>query len=439
MNGDMPKILIISRNGWRNDNSTGNTLSNFFSKWDKDKIANLYCRAEIPSNNLCGTYFQITEKALINNLLKRKPVGKKFYLKNINDNDSLKKNASDDAESEKRLYDYFRSKRFSVLLFMREVLWKLARWDNKEFKSYLDEVKPEIIYMHAHDSFYMHDIFQKAQKYTGAKANLFFSDDTCSYRQFSLSPLFWLRRVCFRRKLKKSVSVCNKTFGTSDKICEVYEKIFNRKISPLYKAINFETKNEIKEYKLNEPLKMLYSGGILAGRWQTLAEIGSALKNINSGGIKIQLFVYTPDRITKGMMKKLDIKDSVFLMGSVGSEEIRNIQKMSDILVHVESLGLKNKLITHLSFSTKIVDYFESGKCIFAVGWEEAASIDYLKRHDAAVVVNDFKKIEESIIMLIKNKNLINEYGQKALKCGFENHQSEKILKNFYETLIDKK
>lgn len=91
-------------------------------------------------------------------------------------------------------------------------------------------------------------------------------------------------------------------------------------------------------------------------------------------------------------------------------------------------VGSNNKK-ARLSFSTKITDYFSAGKCIFAIGPADIAPMDYFKREDAAICVNDKAQIERAINMLVSTPSIIDDYAEKALDCGRKNHSKEKILK----------
>ena len=129
----------------------------------------------------------------------------------------------------------------------------------------------------------------------------------------------------------------------------------------------------------------------------------------------------------------LKYPDDVIFHGRISNEEVKNVQAAADILLHVENFSLKDKLTTRLSFSTKLVDYFYQGKCIFAVGPKDVASIDYLMKNDAAVVATNEKEIYEKLKMLVENPDIIREYGDKAWDCGKRNHKIDKIQKMLYE------
>ncbi|MBO7218204.1 MAG: hypothetical protein J6V50_05830, partial [Clostridia bacterium] len=107
----------------------------------------------------------------------------------------------------------------------------------------------------------------------------------------------------------------------------------------------------------------------------------------------------------------------------------------ADIVVFVESLEEKGRFAAKLSFSTKLTDYFRSGKCIFAIGDKEIAPIQYLKENDAAIINTEYPHIVENLKKLIDNKELITQYGRNAFECGKRNHSADKVSKTFKDTI----
>ena len=107
------KILVISRNAWNNSNSTGNTATNFFSNWNDWEFANLFCRNEIPNNDICKRYFRISESDLLRGLFKSDKIGKAASYEEFTEETEINSNAN--VSKEKRLYDHFRNNRWTFV------------------------------------------------------------------------------------------------------------------------------------------------------------------------------------------------------------------------------------------------------------------------------------------------------------------------------------
>ncbi len=421
------RILILSNTPWNNNNSFGNTFSNLFEGLDDIEIANIYCKSGLPSNSCVSRYFQITEKSLIKNLKnKAVPSGKEVTAPEksiIMSNDEQKK------------FDKLRKYRFQPIFWARDLIWKVGRWESPELKKFIDDFSPDLLYLPLYYSNGLLDISLFLTEYCNCRAIGHISDDNYSLRQFSLSPLFWLNRFIIRSKLRKVVKKCEFLHVISDIQKNEYEKMLNKECRVFKKSHCFE--NEPKKHELNSPLKVVYTGNIGGGRWQTLALIGKALDEANKDGVKAQLFIYTFTPLTGRMKKALAYPNTVFVMGGVPSCEVLKIQQNADILVHVESFKLKERLWVHQSFSTKIVDYLHTGNCIFAVGTKDMAFMDYLVKNDAAVTALGKNNIEKNLKRLISSPDLIREYGEKAWLAGKKNHEHSTVSAEFMRDLKD--
>ena len=98
---------------------------------------------------------------------------------------------------------------------------------------------------------------------------------------------------------------------------------------------------------------------------------------------------------------------------------------------------MKGKLLCRLSFSTKLVDYFNNHKCIFAVGDKICSSMKYLKLYDAAIVSESIKEMQENIRRIVESEELICEYVDKAWEFGSKNHKISELQKKIYDNMVN--
>ncbi|MEZ0007055.1 glycosyltransferase involved in cell wall biosynthesis [Flavobacterium sp. 28YEA47A] len=427
-----PKILVISRDSWNDTNNSGNTLSNLFQNWDTENIANIYCRDEIPNNKICSNYFKISESLLLKKLLRKTAVA---GVKVQKQETASKASEIKDEQKEKKIYDFFRKNRLHIFLWGRELLWKIVNWKSKELKDFIKDFNPDVIYSPSYDSFYMHDILKFVQKESGVRVVFFHCDDLVTYRQHSWSPLYWINRFILRKHMDKSIRLAAKNYCIIDEQSRVYKKIYNLDFDILYKTGDFT--NLPQTHTPNTPLKLIYTGNIIYGRIHSLFSIADALKTINSEGIKAKLYLYTANEITSDVRHRLESSGSVEIMGKVPYSQIPGILNDGDILVHVESFEKQQMLATSLSFSTKIVDYLEAGRPIFAMGWKEAASIKYLHDNGIGVTANNNQEVLDKLKDLIDHTESLNDKGLKAWSFGKEKHNKDEVLKKF-ESDIEK-
>jgi hypothetical protein len=424
------RLLVITLNAWNNANSTGNTSSNLFSFLDKKSIANLFCRSEKVDNHVCDLFYRITERDLLQNILRGKEIGSIGNAHNIN----LDINEKDILGNRNNIYNFFRNNRWTLFLWFREIIWLLSEWRNKKLAIFLKEFNPQIIYMPVHSCFFMHDLLIYIKKVTNARIILYTGDDMYSLRQFSISPLFWINKFILRKKIKRSFESADLIYSMSKiQINELSEE-FGNKFKLLHKGISHAVDNPYN-YNTRKRLKFIYTGNIHNGRWRTLFVIGKILDKLNVIQEESILHIYSGNKLSKRIEKKFNQINSIKFCGEISPEEVKKVQTDADVLVHVESFNLINKLKTRHSFSTKLVDYFQRGRCIFAVGWEEANSLIYLVENDAALVAFNEKSIAQQLQRISDNPAILEEYAKKAWDCGKRNHQIEQIQQRLYNDL----
>ena len=434
-NKNYPKVLLISDATWSENNNIGNTFSNLFSDWPKNKIAMIYARPDLPNSKICDNYFQISETRLIKNLINKtiKPGEKVTSVKNEN-SEEITLDLKRDEESGKRIYGFFTKHRYNIFLILRDILWSIGNWKTRDLDIFINSFEPDIIFSLACSGVYINNLQQYVIKNTKSKAVIYFVDDIYSLKNVSLSPFFLLNKLLMRKSIRKTVELCNLAFMIVQKQKLEYDRYFHINSEVLTKGAIFQGFYALKT-DVNSPIKLVFTGNIYAGRWEVLAKIGAALDRINENRQKAVIQIYTHNHLSLNVEKVFKSCRSICFMGGIPASEIKTVQNSADILVHVESLKRREKLMTRLSFSTKLVDYFERGKCIFAVGWNESASIDYLIKNEAAVVVNDLEQIEIRLEELINNHDIISIYGKKAWECGKRNHRTEVIKKKLYDNL----
>lgn len=432
-NTDFPKVLVISEASWANSNNVGNTFTNLFGDWPQDKIAMIYTRADLPENNICSEYFQIAENRLIKNIF-NKDIKTGIRVSNSNFEKNITIKVKEDQETGRKLYSFFRKFRWNIFLTARNLMWKMTKWKTDDLDNFIDSFNPDVLFLLACPEAYMNDLQRYIIDKTKKKTAIYFVDDIYSTKHYSMSPFFWINKLVSRRSIRKTLDQSDLIYTIIPKQKEEYDRLFNKKSKILNKGGSFDQLLH-RRSDLNFPLKLVFTGNIYAGRWETLEKIGRSLDEINKNDIKGLLYIYSQNQLDKQVKKAFDSCKSIHFMGGIKASEVKAVQDDADILVHVESLRLKEKLSTRLSFSTKLVDYFERGRCIFAVGWKEAASIDYLIKNNTAIVVDDLEEIEKKLRDLIEKPALIEMYGQKARECGEKFHRIEKIREGLLNDL----
>lgn len=419
------KLLIVSNSPWRDDNSFGSSYSNIFAGMENIEIANIYCKYGSPNCEEASKFFQITEMSLIRNRLKGTPSGREVVLS------SSDIKVSDEGE---KIFNGVKKHKSLWMYWARAIIWKICRWESKELVTFIDEFKPDLLFIPLYYSYYLHDINGFILKHCKIPAVGYVSDDIYTLKQYSLSPFFWIDRILMRRKIRKVFSWCELIYAISDIQKTEYEKIFGNKFKILTKCLDFSEDRKPEFETSNLPLKLLYTGNISKGRYRSLLKIAENIEELNRQGLKYEFNIFTATPLTEKKKKKLNL-EGVYLHPPIPYSEVREWQKKSHILVHVEGFDLKEKLATHQSFSTKIVDYLEAYRCIFSVGDSSCASIDYFIRHKCGIVATSPMEIGAKLKEMYENPELLLQKAEIAWECGRKYHQRTAVQKELYKDL----
>lgn len=420
------KILIISNSPWRSDNSFGNSFSNIFEGIDNIEIANIYCKYGQPQNNVVSRYFQITEKSLINNLLKGKPSGKEVF------QTQEEKTDMDDGEA---AFNKMKRHKTIPMFWAQAMVWKIGRWKSPELIKFVDAFKPDLLFIPVYYSHYLHDINRFILKRFNIPAIGYVSDDVYTLRQFSLSPLYWLDRLILRPKMKKVFSWCKTVYVISETQRKEYAEVFGDKFKVLTKCADFSDENKPAFKAPGAVMRILYAGNVSRGRFKILSKLAADIKAVNSDKARFILDIYTATPLTEKQKALLSVEGCSELHPPVSYDQIRQLQSEADILVHAEAFDLKERLAVHQSFSTKIVDYIASNRCIFAIGSDECASIQYFIDNNCAAVAKTPGEIILRLNELYENADMLKAYADKAWQSGKRHHEQSKMQSELYENL----
>ena len=425
------KILIISQELWSENNNGGNVLSNLFSGFDAE-FAQIYCSPGIPNNKICKRYFQITDSMIVNGLLRRQKVGKALFFEEYPY--KSRNNVVSNYEESKWYFKLFKKFRFPVFETIRELLWKLAPWQTEELDNFIEDFKPDVIFAPCYGHMYMLRMDRYVKKLVGVNMISYISDDNYSLRQFNFSPFYWLNRQMTRVSIKKTFRDYSLVYTMTDEQSKELTKSLGANMKVLKKGSDFS--GVCKKYKVNDPIRIVYAGGIYIKRWNILARIGEVLKQINTDRVRIRLDIYTQNETTRKHKQLLNDNKNIFLHSAISQKELSEVYKSSDIALHVESFELKYRLLTRLSFSTKIVDCLASSCAVMAISWKDHAGLKYLQKEDAAFCIDDISTLQQVIQNIANNPEMIIDYANKAWECGKRNHQIELIRQDLFNDFV---
>lgn len=428
------KVLVISAEVWQDKTNGGNVLSNIFKNMEWE-FAQIYCNPGCPENNICNKYYQMTDGMVIRNTFSHKPIGKSFDF--VNKEDSKIKSNNIELPNQ-GFYAFFHKYRLGMFYFAKHFLWNISNWKNDNLKMFIDNFSPDIIFAPCYGDQFLLRLVRFIGDYTGKKIISYISDDHYTLHQFSLSPFFWAERFILRHELKKTFPYYALVYTMTEEQKRQCEKDFNGKMKILRKAASYV--NTTDKYYVNDPIRIVYAGGIYLNRWKTLKILADAIREFNEKNIRFVLDIYTANEVTEKINSSLNDGVNCIIHPPVSQKELEQIYHRSDIALHVESFDLKNRLLVRMSFSTKIVDCLSSGCAVMAICDCKQGGYKYLKKENAAICASNEKEVKKALNQIIYDKNIIIEYAQKAKLCCTKNHNAIKIekmiRKDFENTII---
>ena len=420
------RILVISKEAWRDEQNGGNVLTNMFSSFPDSEFAQIYCNEQEPNNTICRKYYQISDGMMVDSILHKTKAGREIIYDHVPTDtvattESFKAAASKLGGNIKRI--------------LRELVWDMGKWNTHEIVSFAKAFNPDIIFAPCYGNHYMQKLTVMVHDAINKPVISYISDDFYTNRQFRFSIIFWINHFLLRKRTRKTFKHYSLVYTMTDEQKAQCERDFGANMKILRKSGEFNArylKNDV-----NTPIRFVYAGGIYLNRWKTLGALADAMRKINADGIKCVLDIYTNNPLTEQMQQAIDDGLTVRVHKAVSMADLKDIYHHSDIALHVESFDMVNRHAVRMSFSTKIIDCMDSGCAVMAICDKKQAGGAYLRRNDCAICINNLSEIERTLNAIISNPQMLIEYQHKAFDIGRKYHLQEEITRNLVNDFKD--
>ncbi|MEU7757012.1 glycosyl transferase family 1 [Micromonospora sp. NPDC049171] len=185
------------------------------------------------------------------------------------------------------------------------------------------------------------------------------------------------------------------------------------------------------------PVELVYVGGLHLDRWRSLRRVGEAVARLVAQGTPARLTVHAPATDLARYAGAFTGLPAVHLGRSLTSDEVAGVLRRSDVLVHVESFAAEHRRYTRYSLSTKIPQYLASGRPVFGFGPAELASMAHLAAADAGPVVgsDDPGALVDALTPLCVDAGLRARLGRRGLAYAVRHHRTDQVAARFAEVL----
>lgn len=408
------KVLIISHNPTSITNSMGKTILSYFRDFNVDEVAQFYIRPEAPSDgSVCRNYFRFTDKDAVRSILSLREQGCVFSETDIQPVD-----APVGTGALEPVYQ-FGSKRTASIYFLRNLLWKLSRWETGKLWKWVDDFNPDVIFFASGDYGFMYDIARKIAEHTGKPLAVACVDDYYIHNRNGGHLFGRMVHKAFLRTVNKTMARASMIFTICESMAREYEAMFGKPCHVLHTSAQ---KQEMPQNVQSHGIS--YLGNLGLNRNEQLVQMGRALQKLDIPGIPKYIDVYSGERNPE-KLKILTPENGIRFHGAVSAEKVLEIMQRSMAIIHTESFDPAIQQMTRFSVSTKIADSLMNGPCLIAHGPEGIASMDYLKENGAAYVITDPDALAEGLTEILTDAALRQRIMANARALAQKNHSMQ--------------
>lgn len=429
IDSDYPRVLILSASKYYTlDNQTSITLNSFFGSWPKERIAQV----------VCGVFNETKSGKLDNNIyilsLDNIPFLRKIFNKQRNSKSIGESALSIIPERASLLFKL----RHSLKLFLISNFEFFPYKMNDDLIDFISKFQPDIIYTTL-ESPRIIKLVDSIEKYNpNYKIVPHFLDDwpNTMYK----SHLTFFHRLILKFELKKILDKSKACFCISERMCQEYIRRYGKPIFyPLMNCVQEYQFSSIDKNNTSDVISLCYTGGLHLKRDEVIIDL---LNNLSfCENIKLDFQIFTHESTWKNYSKRFSRFPFVKYGGYLKTDDIVRKLNEFDILVFIESFDENIINFTRFSISTKIPEYLSVGRKILAIGPSESGSIEYLKKNNAAFVLNNLGDIDY-FLQFFKNMIYSNEFKivqVNARNLFFRNHIKAgqiKLVKDTFNRLI---
>lgn len=414
------RILLISNNCLSKEGANGRTLSNLLFGWPIDCLAQFYIHNEMPDFERSKYYYRVLDVEALKSFFNGKEIVGRVYKLRDEEQIQNRKNSF-----EKHLYSFVRqfgnSGKFGLIKCIRNIVWNSNKWKGQDFNNWINEFDPELILVQISDCSFILKLAMQISIERNIPLVVYNCEDYYFKKISPYSPFRVYSFIEYRKVVRDLIKTAEHCIYNSEKLRNLYSKCFQHRNSVIMTSTNI-TNAVIEQSDCSKLPTIVYAGNIGVGRHKPLIEIAQEVYRINRQ-IRLEIYGSAPNARVTNLLRK---QPNIIIKGMVGYEDIIKIMKRSDIILHVESNHKKDYKELINGFSTKIADCLAVGKCLFAYGPKEIASIEYLKKNEVAFVANYKSELASLLSQIITDKSEREKHIRKALTLADRNHNIAK-------------
>ena len=409
------RILIITRNAWDDTNAIGNTISNFFGGVADAEFAAIYFRSAMPNNPLCKKYYQTSEMEIMRKWFRPQLIGRRFCL-----TENHTELGEHNARKEKKLIRLIQKYGSKLAYKLSDSLWYSKKWLNNNLDRFIEDFSPDVMFTFVRSAPQYYLVVNHIRKKYNIPLFTWIADDEYTLLEKKGRKKEIRNLHCI---LNESAVIC----GCSQEICDYYQSVFQREATPLYKSCDFSL--PVKS-TIGDPITIVYAGNLLYGRLDIISRVADVVERINAEGVSVSFEVFSNTSLLSHEEQLIfGGKEATRYMGKRDYNFIKKRLSTADIVLHVESFEEAEMQKTKYSFSTKIIDYLQSGSVILAIGPKEISSMSYLSKVPGVVTINEVKNLAYDFKKLIADRDSFIQRACAIRDYAYLHHGTKMVSK----------
>lgn len=383
----------------------GKTFLSLFSAFKPEELCQLYLYPTIPDTDCCGSYYRFTDMDALHSLLDKRIVGESIV-------SNTQQHLLFENAAAEQIYRTPRN-RTSLMRFGRDIVWKMANWNNAALNAWIDKQSPDLVFAAVGKQEMLYDMAMTIAEQHGIPLVSYVCDDYY-YSGGGGNPLQRLQKKRLRRKIEELMRSSALTITICRELTEAYAETFGIKTETVMTCPTFRARQYVGLKDGVGSRRLVYMGNISIGRERSLLELGEVLREANqAGAVHATLEIYTGEKKPE-VLERLSACQAIRLHGFVTGREYEEVFDSADVFVHVESFDEKNREKVRYSISTKIIECLASGRPLLAYGPDDVASMAYLRRHHCAVLAQSRRELPAAVEAVLTQETLRQELVRNA-------------------------
>lgn len=423
INVEYPRVLVVSAAPINRIDATGITMSNLFSGWPIDRLAQIYDSPTAPDPAYCTKAWRfssndIASVRLVKQALRKLQIPHARPVTHPNEPIAQFNNSSNDLGLLGAVGDVVPFRASSALL----------EWVN--------EFAPDVIYTLLGGSRICGLVVQISE-HLGKPVVPHFMDDWPStlYQSHRFRKLF---RGVMNRRLTEVLRRAPMGLAIGSEMAEAMKIRYGKKFDYFMNCVECGSEISVGEPTGSNTVRFGYVGGLHLNRWRSLLALAETLETSAHSGMQISLEICAPAKDIESYGKYFKSFSSVSRLFSISPDQVISVLGSYDVLVHAESFSPKDSRYTTLSVSTKIPQYMAAGRPILAIGPSSLSSIQYVHQSHAGLIVTEGginPMLTDAVSQLIQSKSRRQTLGQAGYRAALERHDATPVRRRFASVL----